>query len=108
MKRWKIQKINSVVSETLEKSGYYQLILGVGIIAGSHTLESITHQILFILYFGESKRQPKMVPTIFFHTIHWCVNDSELLGVSSNSPQIPVLAVLLTVFNHVIHIDGLI
>ena len=96
VKRWKSQEILSTY------------LGSQGIIAGSHTLESITHHILFMLYFGESKRQPKMVPTIFFHTIHCCLKDSELLGVSSNSPQIPVLAVLLTVFNYVIHIDGLI
>ena len=70
LKPWRIQGINSVVSEMLEKSGnFISIYLGTWeVITRSHALESITH-ILFMLYYDESKRHHKMMPAVFCHTI---------------------------------------
>ena len=64
----KSHDINSVVSETLEKSGNFIIVKSQGIIEWSHASET-TSNIVCMPCYGEPKRQYKMVPTVFFPII---------------------------------------
>ena len=61
--------MDSVADETLEKSrNFINISCGQEIIAQGHVSDSTTH-ILFMLRFGESKKQHEMVPTVFHPTL---------------------------------------
>ena len=71
---------------TLEKPGALSIyVWSQGIIAWCHFSESTIH-ILFMLCYGESKRQHKMVSVISFHTVSLAFEGFRITRISAAHP----------------------